>query len=139
MFILLRCLVATAIAGKHRGRAKRSTVSYSLYRVRGSHAHSTGGRERPAAPGVGIQRPDAGATRSSSSCTEAASTLLAQAMLWKPNAYLGGVGRTSRTIPLAKSCFDEAGQISAGRNPISGIDVRPPGKNDNVRCPLAVQ
>src|SRR5450759_3308446 len=55
-------------------------------------AHSTSGRERPAASGVGIQRPDAGATRSSSSCTEAASTLLAQAILWKPNVYLGGVG-----------------------------------------------
>ena len=49
------------------------------------------------------------------------------------------LGVLGRTIPLAKSCFDEAGQISAGRNPISGIDVQPPGKNDNVRCPLAVQ
>jgi hypothetical protein len=39
------------------------------------------------------------ATRSSSSCTEAASTLLAQAILWKPNVYLGRVGGLAIQYP----------------------------------------
>jgi hypothetical protein len=39
------------------------------------------------------------ATRSSSSCTEAASTLLAHAKLWKPNVYLGGVGGLAIQYP----------------------------------------
>jgi hypothetical protein len=44
--------------GNHPGRTKRSRVLYSLYCVR-QRAPSTGGRERPAASGVGIKRPDA--------------------------------------------------------------------------------
>jgi hypothetical protein len=83
--------------GKHPGRTKRSRVLYSLYCVR-QRAHSTGGRERPAASGRHSTTRRC-ATRSSSSCTEAASTLLAQAILWKPTVYLGGVGGLAIQYP----------------------------------------